>query len=159
MGIFSALLTLCAGNSPVTGEFPAQMPVTLGFDICYDLCLNKRLSKQWWGWWFETRSHPLWRHCNEICVTENVKDLTLPMYVMSSTTTSQVLHPGRGVLVEICFSSNAKPIKFYAQTYIGLLLLIYYESTYFAPTIMIRLALRNRWCIQYQILRALQIRV
>ena len=81
------------------------------------------------------------------------------MYVMSSTTTSQVLHPGRGVLLEICISSNAKPIKFYAQTYIDLLLLIYYESTYFAHTIMIRLVLRNRWCIQYQILRALQNRV
>ena len=26
--------------------------------------LNKRLSKQWWGWWFETLSCPLWRHCN-----------------------------------------------------------------------------------------------
>ena len=32
---------------------------------CYcDLRLNKQLSKQWWGWWFETPSHPLWRHCN-----------------------------------------------------------------------------------------------
>ena len=29
------------------------------------LRLNKRLSKQWWGWWFETPQHPLWRHCNE----------------------------------------------------------------------------------------------
>ena len=28
------------------------------------LCLNKRLSKQWWGWWFETPACPLWRHCN-----------------------------------------------------------------------------------------------
>ena len=26
--------------------------------------LNKRLSKQLWGWWFETLSRPLWRHCN-----------------------------------------------------------------------------------------------
>ena len=26
--------------------------------------LDKRLSKQSWGWWFETPSHPLWRHCN-----------------------------------------------------------------------------------------------
>ena len=26
--------------------------------------LNKRLSKQWWGWWFETPSRPLWRNCN-----------------------------------------------------------------------------------------------
>ena len=25
---------------------------------------EKRLSKQSWGWWFETPSHPLWRHCN-----------------------------------------------------------------------------------------------
>ena len=33
------------------------------------------------------------------------------MNAMSSTTTSQVLHPGRGVLVEICISSNAKSIK------------------------------------------------
>ena len=28
MEIFSALLAICAGNSPVTGEFPAQRPVT-----------------------------------------------------------------------------------------------------------------------------------
>ena len=26
--------------------------------------VNKRLSKQSWGWIFETPSHPLWRHCN-----------------------------------------------------------------------------------------------
>ena len=26
--------------------------------------LNKRLSKQWWGWWFGTPSRPLWRHSN-----------------------------------------------------------------------------------------------
>ena len=33
-------------------------------DNRYDLRLNKRLSKQSWGWWFETLSRPLWRHCN-----------------------------------------------------------------------------------------------
>ena len=26
--------------------------------------LNKRLNKQWWGWWFKMPSCPLWRHCN-----------------------------------------------------------------------------------------------
>ena len=31
----------------------------------FDLRLNKRLSKQLWGWGFETPSRPLWRHCNE----------------------------------------------------------------------------------------------
>ena len=64
METISALLAICAGNSPVSGEFPAQGPVTRSFDVFFDLCLNKRLSKQSWGWWFETLSHPLWCHCN-----------------------------------------------------------------------------------------------
>ena len=46
METFSALLAICAGNSPVTGEFPTQRPVTRGFGISFDLRLNKRLSKQ-----------------------------------------------------------------------------------------------------------------
>ena len=41
-----ALLPLCAGNSPVTGEFLSQRPVARSFDACFDLRLNKRLSKQ-----------------------------------------------------------------------------------------------------------------
>ena len=64
METFSALLAICAGNSPVTGEFHAQRPVTRSFDVFFDLRPNKRLSKQWWGWWFETPSCPLWGHCN-----------------------------------------------------------------------------------------------
>ena len=65
-GNISALLAICAGNSPVTGEFPAQRPVTRSFDVFLDLRLNKRLSKHSWGWWFETVSRPLWRHCNVV---------------------------------------------------------------------------------------------
>ena len=61
----SALLAICAGNSPVPGEFPAQRPVTRSFDAFFDLRLNKRLSKQSGGWWFETLPRPLWRHSNE----------------------------------------------------------------------------------------------
>ena len=53
---FSALLAICPGNSPVTGEFPAQRPVTQSVGVFFDLRLNKRLSKQPWGWWFETLS-------------------------------------------------------------------------------------------------------
>ena len=66
METFSVLLALCAGNSPVTGEFPSERPVTQSFDIFFDLCLNKQLSKQSWGWWFEMPSHPLWCHCNDV---------------------------------------------------------------------------------------------
>ena len=65
MKTFSALLTLCAGNSPVTGEFPAQRSVTRNSDVFFDLLLNKRLSKQLWRWWFETPSQSLWRQYNE----------------------------------------------------------------------------------------------
>ena len=44
---------------------PAQRPVTRSFDVFFDLRLNKRLSKQPWGWWFETPSWSLWRQCND----------------------------------------------------------------------------------------------
>ena len=61
METFSALLALCAGNPPITGEFPSQRPVTWSFDVLFDLRLNKRLRKQSRRRWFETW---LWRHCN-----------------------------------------------------------------------------------------------
>ena len=46
METFSALLAICAGNAPVSGKFSAQRPATRGFDVFFDLRLNKRLSKQ-----------------------------------------------------------------------------------------------------------------
>ena len=42
METFSALLAICAGNSPVTGEFPSQRPVTRSFDVFFDLRLNEQ---------------------------------------------------------------------------------------------------------------------
>ena len=52
------LLAICAGNSPVPGEFLTQRPVTPSFDVFFDLRLNKRLSKQSWGWWLRRhRAH------------------------------------------------------------------------------------------------------
>ena len=65
MEILFTLLALCAGNSPVTGKFPSQRPVTRGFDVFFDLRLNKRLSKQSRRWWFGTLSRSLqWRRRN-----------------------------------------------------------------------------------------------
>ena len=46
METFAALLAICAGNSPVPGEFPTQRPVTRSFDVFFHLRLNKRLSEQ-----------------------------------------------------------------------------------------------------------------
>ena len=80
METFSAFLALCEGNSPVSGEFPAQSPVTRSFDVFFHLCLNKQLSKQSWGWWFEAPSHPLWRHSNDTMdysVKESIHNIKL----------------------------------------------------------------------------------
>ena len=72
METFSVLLADCARNSPVTSELHAQRPVTRCFDVYFDLSLNKRLSKQSCGWWFEMLLRPSWRHCNGwsvVCLT------------------------------------------------------------------------------------------
>ena len=58
METFSALLAICAGNSPVNSPHKGQRRGALIFFL---ICA---LSKQWWGWWFETPSCPLWRLCN-----------------------------------------------------------------------------------------------
>ena len=79
----SNMMTSSNGNifrvaGPLCGEFtgprwiPAQRPVTRSFDVFFDVRLNKRLSKQSWGWWFETPSHPLWRHSNVNCVSSEL---------------------------------------------------------------------------------------
>ena len=60
---FSALLALCAGE--FTGH--RWIPHTKASDAelwCFSR-LNKLLSKQMWGWWFETPSRSVWRHCYE----------------------------------------------------------------------------------------------
>ena len=67
METFFASFALCAGNSSLTGDFPAQRPVTRSFDVFFDLRLNKLLNKQSWGWWVETPLRSLWRHCNVVC--------------------------------------------------------------------------------------------
>ena len=74
---FSMLLAICAGNSPVTDEFPLKRPVTRSFDVFFDLRLNKRLSKQSWSWWFETLSCPLWRNFDVTSVIPSTRGLKM----------------------------------------------------------------------------------
>ena len=59
METFSVILALCAGNSPVTRALVLSS---------ITLCPNKWLSKQSWGWWFETPLCSLWHHCNFITI-------------------------------------------------------------------------------------------
>ena len=65
INMFRVIGHLC-GEFTGPAEFPAQRPVKQSFDVFFDLRLNKGLSKQSWGWWFETLSRPLWRHRNEL---------------------------------------------------------------------------------------------
>ena len=55
METFSALQALRAGNSPVTGEFPTQRPVTRSFDVFFGLHLNN-------GWVNNREAGDLRRH-------------------------------------------------------------------------------------------------
>ena len=67
------MMTSSSGNifrvtGLLCGEFTghrrisSQKASNADFDALFDLRLFKRLSKQSWGWWFETPSRPLWRH-------------------------------------------------------------------------------------------------
>ena len=85
METFSALLAICAGNSPVPGESPAQRPVTRNFDVFFDLRLIKQLSKQSRGWSFETLSHPLWRHRNGMSHELHVLQQSLGQWLQQSS--------------------------------------------------------------------------
>ena len=49
-------------RSPVNPPHNGQWRKALMFSL---ICvLNNRLSKKSWGWWLETPSRSLWRHCN-----------------------------------------------------------------------------------------------
>ena len=69
--IFRVTGPLC-GEFTGPDEFHTQRPVTRSFDVFFDLRLNKRLSKQPWGWWFEALSWSLWRHCNDSIVQDGI---------------------------------------------------------------------------------------
>ena len=76
METYSALLALCAGNSPVPVNSPhkGQWRGALIFSL---ICVRKkRLSKQPWGWWFETPAWSLWRQCND-CRTSRYTETSL----------------------------------------------------------------------------------
>ena len=46
METFSASRALCAGNSPVTGEFPAQRLVTRSFDVFFCVWINSWINNR-----------------------------------------------------------------------------------------------------------------
>ena len=86
---FSALLTLCAGNSPVTGEFPSQRPVTRNFDVFFHLCLIN-------GWVINRKTGDLRRHRAHYDVI--VMDTVAPTF--SGGLIARAMHDKSGLLVD-----------------------------------------------------------
>ena len=88
---FTALLALGAWNSPVTGEFPLQRPVTRSFDVFFDLRLNEQWSKQSRRWWFETSSRSLWCHCNALSLVRRQAVISINVDLFSIRPFGQIL--------------------------------------------------------------------
>ena len=110
--IFRVTGPLC-GEFTGPGEFPAQWPVTRSFDVFFDLGLNKRLSKQPWGWWFETPPWSLWRQCKDDLFIET--GLTCPITFVPreqypSVVSTLVVPPLRWPKPTVAWSTPSEPL-------------------------------------------------
>ena len=85
-------------RSPVISPHKGQWRGALMF--FFDLFLTKQLSKQSWGWWFETPSCRLWRHCNDrqngIVPHHNKSKLVNRVHIRWMAT---MLHSAAGILI------------------------------------------------------------
>ena len=97
--IFRVTGPLC-GEFTGPGEFPAQRSVTRSFDVFFDLRLNEWMSKQPWGWWFETLSWSLWCHCN-------VDTLEQPSVGNFSLKNGSIYIIGHFVSASICLNDSS----------------------------------------------------
>ena len=100
METFSALLALYEVNPLVTSGFPSQRLVMWRFDVFFDLCLNKWLSKQSRRGWFETPSRSLWHHSNVILNPSS------PRWLKPSKIFSILLFHH---FISICYVSHCRP--------------------------------------------------
>ena len=78
-----------------TQWIPCTRPVTRSFDVFFYLCLNKLLSKQSWGWWFEMLSFPLWRHRNEHRGTHRGRVTHICVSKLTIIGSDNVMSPGQ----------------------------------------------------------------
>ena len=77
MEIFSALLAICAGNSPVTGEFPAQRPVTRSFGAFFDQSLSTHGIDLLFSWTIRIRFILLWDYVCDSIAIDYVLNITI----------------------------------------------------------------------------------
>ena len=114
--IFRVASPLCDEFSG-PGEFPTQRPVTRSFDVFFDLRLNKRLSNQPYGWWFETPSCSLWRQCNDFVSKGSINNDPALFQIMAwccSATSHYLIEWWPSSLTHISVAGN-KPIIVYGE--------------------------------------------
>ena len=130
-------------TEPITGMIPAQHDDAIkwkhfrvtgplcceflghrwirSFDIFFHLWLNIRLSKQWWGWWFETPSRSLRRHRNVrglYCVgTENITHTFLKCWV---TVKKSCIIENLPFVLDMCFTFSPGAMGLISHTVHGL---------------------------------------
>ena len=125
--IFRVTGPLC-GEFTGPGEFPTQRPVTRSFGVFFDPLLNKRLSKQPWGWWFETPSWSLWRQCNVLVIYASVfclllllrgscNDITRTYQLHVKTTTSDVYTSVKKLKRTHLLMTSHSPVLFYTYMF------------------------------------------
>ena len=119
MDTFSALLFF-VGNSPVTGEFPTQRPVTRSFEVFFDLRLNKCLSKQSRRRWFETPSRSL---CEILLCEYEYRDYHLSYSISQITSSTGMFWARLGkwttIIRDTLVSLCKQPFPLYAEFIIG----------------------------------------
>ena len=84
--VFRVTWPLC-GESTGHRWIPHTKSSDAEFTVLFDLRVNERLSKQSWGWSFETPSCPLWRQsngfpCHDIMTSPWVRVAQLNAYLM-----------------------------------------------------------------------------
>ena len=101
-------------TSHLCGEFtvPRWIPRTKASDAelwyFFDLRPSKCLSKQSWGWWFETPSCPLWRQCNVMFSLPTPANDGLPHHTKFRTHAGISIHIASPLLLGFvtCFVSS-----------------------------------------------------
>ena len=106
-----------AVNSPHKGQWRRAL-------MFFDLCLNKRLSKQSSGWWFEMPSCSLWCHCN----VNPLPEPKLPLLTRPLVTNSRLIYVHSYVSANKAITGSDNDVApFYCQAIIwtshGLLLI------------------------------------
>ena len=100
METFSALLAICAGNSPVTCEFTAQRLVTRSFDVFFDLLLDKQIN----GWVINREAGGLGRNRTHYDATVILwfTEKLVPVFVILHVMSMNVLIKGTWLCGNAC---------------------------------------------------------